>query len=212
MPQKKPPVKASPKKPVAAAKPAPSAKPVLSKAAPPPKLLATVSAKEATAGKKLPAATAAKTPALKTSKNDSPAVILEKLAELGKKKGFLTFEEVNNALPKEMTNPDQLEDAIAFLGQKKIEIVESEDDAPATSKKAKAGPSEADLANEEEEEAPAPEVVADDSDELLKANDPVRLYLRKMGSIPLLTKDGEVEIAKLIEEGESEVMEVVLNS
>jgi RNA polymerase primary sigma factor len=47
---------------------------------------------------------------------------------------------------------------------------------------------------------------------LLKANDPVRMYLRKMGSIPLLTKDGEVEIAKKIEEGEAEVMDVVLNS
>ncbi len=152
-------------------------------------------------------------------KSDSPALILEKLAELGTKKGFLTFEEVNNALPKEMNSPDQLEEAIAFLGNKKIEIVESESDAPkkTSSKDAAAAAAAAAAATEAEEEeeeetAAAATVVEEDADELLKANDPVRLYLRKMGSIPLLTKDGEVEIAKLIEEGESEVMEVVLNS
>ncbi len=145
---------------------------------------------------------------------DSPAVILEKLAELGAKKGFLTFEEVNNALPKEMTSTEQLEEAITYLGNKKIEIVDSEDDAKAPKKKAaKDGADAAAAEGEEEEEGPQqPANMEEDADELLKANDPVRLYLRKMGSIPLLTKDGEVEIAKLIEEGEAEVMEVVLNS
>jgi len=143
-------------------------------------------------------------------------IILEKLAELGSKKGFLTFEEVNSALPKEMNSPDQLEEAIAFLGNKKIEIVESESDVrkkPSSKDAAAAAAAAAEAGEEEEEEeAAAAKVVEEDADELLKANDPVRLYLRKMGSIPLLTKDGEVEIAKLIEEGESEVMEVVLNS
>jgi RNA polymerase primary sigma factor len=153
-----------------------------------------------------------------SSHGDSPNVILEKLAELGRKKGFLTFEEVNNALPKEMTSPDQLEDAIAFLGGKNIEIVDSEGDYKKSGKSKDAEADEAAMEGgdeEVEEEAaatPAPGFSEEESDELLKANDPVRMYLRKMGSIPLLTKEGEVEIAKLIEEGEAEVMEVVLNS
>ncbi|MBS1983460.1 MAG: RNA polymerase sigma factor RpoD [Bdellovibrionales bacterium] len=150
-------------------------------------------------------------PASKKIEAGPASVILEKLAEIGRKKGFLTFEEVNNALPKEMNSPEQLEDAIAYFGKKKIEIFDSESDANA--KKAKP---DGEGGEDEEEvvvEGEKKETLSDeDADELLKANDPVRLYLRKMGSIPLLTKDGEVEIAKLIEEGEAEVMEVVLNS
>jgi RNA polymerase primary sigma factor len=147
----------------------------------------------------------------------SPAheIVLEKLAEIGRKKGFLTFEEVNNALPKEMNTPEQLEGAIEFLGRKKIDIVEDEDDAKpefTAEGKEEGPPPSKDDAPEEGEEKETTRNFDEEADELLKANDPVRLYLRKMGSIPLLTKEGEVEIAKLIEEGEAEVMEVVLNS
>lgn len=136
------------------------------------------------------------------SKKEAKA-IMEKLAEEGKKKGYLTFEDVNKALPVDMSSPEQIEDAINFLGQKSIEVVDDDEEGQnfVRAKKAKAG-----RAFEK------PEGEFDETDELLKANDPVRLYLRKMGSIPLLSKDGEVEIAKRIEEGESEVMEVVLNS
>ena len=162
----------------------------------------------------------------KKSGGDPARIVLEKLADAGRKKGFLTFEEVNNALPKEMTSPDQLEDAIAFLGGKNIEIVDHEDDFKKSGKgkgvsKATAADEAAAAASKEEDEEEEEDAAAtataktnfeEESDELLKANDPVRMYLRKMGSIPLLTKDGEVSIAKLIEEGESEVMEVVLNS
>jgi RNA polymerase primary sigma factor len=160
----------------------------------------------------------------KSGGEDSARIILEKLAETGSKKGFLTFEEVNNALPKNMTSADQLEDAIAFLGNRNIEIVESEDDALEASGKKEGGskdgvaaPKDGEIGEVEEvseEELEAAEVpyTDEEADELLKANDPVRMYLRKMGSIPLLTKDGEVEIAKKIEAGESQVMEVVLNS
>ena len=143
------------------------------------------------------------------SSNPATVLILEKLADEGRKKGFLTFEEVNNALPKDMTAPDQLEDAIAYFGKKKIEIVDSEADMKRNAKDAKDTEGTAAEGEESEEKE---NVYEEDADELLKANDPVRLYLRKMGSIPLLTKEGEVEIAKLIEEGEAEVMEVVLNS
>ncbi len=187
------------------------------------------SANSGSAGLKTPRpVTAGKTPAgakggekiSKSAKGEGVQVALEKLAELGKKKGFLTFEEINNALPKEVTSADQLDDAINFLGDKKIQIVE---DAKEVKKGGKVSAADAAAAAaeeseekeegaEEEAEGPVENNFDEEGDELLRANDPVRMYLRKMGSIPLLTKDGEVEIAKLIEEGESEVMEVVLNS
>ena len=157
----------------------------------------------------------------KKASQEVPTIVLEKLAEIGRKKGFLTFEEVNNALPKEVTSADTLEDTITFLGDLNIEIVDSEEDAKKLKGKGKKGKDAAEAAadgeddddDEEDGDAePAPAKVEEESDDVLRANDPVRMYLRKMGSIPLLTKDGEVEIAKLIEEGEAEVMEVVLNS
>ncbi len=158
---------------------------------------------------------------------DSPELVLEKLAALGQKKGFLTYEEINSALPKEMNSSDQLEEAVNYLIDQEIQLVESEEEFAAKGKTKKKSPAAAAPGEEsaedgdEELEAAAPEGgEADeaekeeqvDVDTLSKANDPVRLYLRKMGSIPLLTKEGEVEIAKLIEEGEAEVMDVVLNS
>ncbi|MEO5666911.1 MAG: RNA polymerase sigma factor RpoD [Bdellovibrionota bacterium] len=157
---------------------------------------------------------------------DSPELVLEKLAALGQKKGFLTYEEINSALPKEMNSSDQLEEAVNYLIDQEIQLVESEEEFAAKGKTKKKSPAAAAPGEEpaedgdEELEAVAPEGgEADeekqeqvDVDTLSKANDPVRLYLRKMGSIPLLTKEGEVTIAKMIEEGEAEVMDVVLNS
>jgi RNA polymerase primary sigma factor len=166
----------------------------------------------------------------KGGREDSPEVALEKLATLGRKKGFLTFEEINTALPKNINSSEQLEEAVNFLTDQNIELVDDEKEVVVAKKgkKGKDGPptgeegEEADAAeaSDEGDEGDAPVAAAAakeeaeeaDSDTLSKANDPVRLYLRKMGSIPLLTKDGEVTIAKMIEEGESEVMEVVLNS
>jgi RNA polymerase primary sigma factor len=153
-------------------------------------------------------------------KEVSTEVAIERLAEIGKKKGFLTFEEINNALPKNVSTSEQLEEVVRFLTEQEIELVDG-DEVEADGKPSKKdAASEADAAaaataeeGEEEAEEPEVETVTEaDFDGLSKANDPVRLYLRKMGSIPLLTKDGEVEIAKKIEEGESEVMDVVLNS
>jgi len=158
---------------------------------------------------------------------DSPELVLEKLAALGQKKGFLTYEEINSALPKEMNSSDQLEEAVNYLIDQEIQLVESEEEFAAKGKTKKKSPAAAAPGEEpaddgdEELEAAAPEGAEGDEaekeeqvdvDTLSKANDPVRLYLRKMGSIPLLTKEGEVEIAKMIEEGEAEVMDVVLNS
>ncbi len=129
------------------------------------------------------------------------------LYERGREKGFLTYDEINKMLPAQMNTGPALEDTLNFLGQKEIELVETEDEGKARIKQVKRDKDE--MEDSSEEKAAFSEEVSDDA---LRANDPVRLYLRKMGSIPLLSKDGEVEIAKQIEEGEAEVIDVVLNS
>jgi RNA polymerase primary sigma factor len=129
------------------------------------------------------------------------------LYERGREKGYLTIEEINKTLPAQMSAAGAIEDTLNFLGQKEIELVETEDEGKARVKQAKRDAAEMDDGSEEK--SSFSEEVGDDA---LRANDPVRLYLRKMGSIPLLSKDGEVEIAKQIEEGEAEVIDVVLNS
>jgi RNA polymerase primary sigma factor len=213
--------KAAPEKPIAAAADK-KAKPTTGKAAPTPVAAkANSTAPAAPAKKGFPAPTGK--PGRRPKEEVSAEVAIERLAEIGKKKGFLTFEEINNALPKNVTTSEQLEEVVRFLTEQEIELVDG-DEADAAEKGGgkKDAASEADAAaaaSDDEEEDPVEAEVeteraaaAADFDGMSKANDPVRLYLRKMGSIPLLTKDGEVEIAKKIEEGESEVMDVVLNS
>jgi RNA polymerase primary sigma factor len=119
---------------------------------------------------------------------------LQKLINTGKEKGFLTFEEINEALPEDITESEELDEVMTMLEEADIEIVESE-------KQAKAAKTAKPAAAEAEEE-----------DNLSRGLDPVRLYLKKMGSVALLTREGEIEIAKRIEEGEAEVLDVILNS
>jgi RNA polymerase primary sigma factor len=120
---------------------------------------------------------------------------LQKLIAAGKEKGFLTFEEINDALPEEITESEEIDEVMALLEENDIEIVENEKQLKLIRKNAAGTHSEA-----EEEEA------------LSRGLDPVRLYLKKMGSVALLTREGEIEIAKRIEEGEAEVLDVILNS
>ena len=122
--------------------------------------------------------------------------LLKTLVTVGKEKGFLTVEEVHQGLPKEFNSEDEIENALTYLGNQKIDLIDEKAAKTAGDKQSK----KSDKTLSESEEA------------YLRANDPVRLYLRKMGSVPLLTKEGEITIAKLIEEGEAEIMEIVLNS
>ncbi len=131
----------------------------------------------------------------------------QKLIDLGKSKGFLTLDEVNDNVPEEIVSPDQIDDWLTALGDEGIEIVDSASKVRVSSKTP--APKVVDLDEKEEEE----EEADDDYDGgYSKTNDPVRMYLRKMGSVSLLTREGEVEIAKRIEEGERRVLQTVLNS
>jgi RNA polymerase primary sigma factor len=123
---------------------------------------------------------------------------LQELLLKGKDKGFVTFQEMNESLPDDMVSSDQLDDLVSFLGDADIDVVDDHQEAPAQKKYTPVEPEREDVFRPD---AGGP-----------KTNDPVRMYLRKMGSVSLLTREGEVEIAKRIEEGEKEVMRVVIES
>jgi RNA polymerase primary sigma factor len=154
--------------------------------------------------------------------------ILELLIAKGKSQGFVTYDDVNDALAADMVSSDQMDDLMMLLGDESIDVVESGLAGRAPSARGASGdrsssrplPSKAPLFDEPmaEREAqaintsvPPPGSVADDP-YANKSNDPVRMYLRKMGSVALLTREGEVEIARRIEEGETKILDVILNS
>jgi RNA polymerase primary sigma factor len=126
------------------------------------------------------------------------------LLAAGREKGFLTYDEVNDALPADIVSSDQIDDVMSMFGDNDIEIVDAQ-------KAAQSNEIKPTVAVEEENKQDADEEEQDEDDEPGgKSNDPVRLYLRKMGSVSLLTREGEVEIAKRIEEGEKEVLRAML--
>src|SRR5262249_38940648 len=132
----------------------------------------------------------------------------QKLIDLGKSKGFLTLDEVNDNVPEEIVSPDQIDDWLTALGDEGIEIVDSSSKVRVSSKTPP--PKVVEI---EEDDKDDDDAADDDYDGTYsKTNDPVRMYLRKMGSVSLLTREGEVEIAKRIEEGERRVLQTVLNS
>ena len=154
---------------------------------------------------------AAKAP--KKSSNKESERKKRELITMGKAKGFLTYDEVNEHMPENIISSDQMDDWLSAFSGEGIEIV----DSSSKLKVAEKGDTEA-AAEEEEEETETAATKKEeaeeeeDSDGYSKTNDPVRMYLRKMGSVSLLTREGEVEIAKRIEDGERRVLQVVLNS
>jgi len=128
------------------------------------------------------------------------------LIATGKEKGFLTFEEVNEALPEDMTAEGEIDDVMLMLDEMDIEVVDDAEDYKPKSAAPTAAQKRAAAAHAFDEDED------DNEDAASRSNDPIRMYLRKMGQVSLLTRDGEVEIAKRIEEGETEVLSVVLRS
>jgi RNA polymerase primary sigma factor len=121
---------------------------------------------------------------------------IERLISLGKEKGFLTFDEVNDHLSEDMISSDQIDDVMMRFDEMDIEVV---DDALKLSQ-------DKEIDHLEEDESESFDLYS-----YGRTSDPVRMYLREMGSVSLLTREGEVEIAKRIEEGKREILEVVLN-
>ena len=132
---------------------------------------------------------------------------IQKFIKLAKDKGFLTIEEINDLLPAELTDASALDSFMQALEVNGVIITELS--AQKKEEGDEQGSFLADPEKENEEEADEDEKVDEDD---VKGNDPVRLYLRKMGSVSLLTREGEVEIARRIEKGEREIVRAILLS
>jgi RNA polymerase primary sigma factor len=137
---------------------------------------------------------------------------VQQLIEMGKSKGFLTYEEVNDALPADMAAPDQMEDVLGALGDEDIEIVDAATQVKIAPKRIVEEQHEQKTSRDREQHPTAAKTEEEIDGYHSKSNDPVRMYLRKMGSVSLLTREGEVEIAKRIEQGEHMVLSAILNS
>jgi len=135
------------------------------------------------------------------SKEDTTDQV-NQLIDLGKEKGFLTYEEVNDILSPDIFSPEQIDDMMIMFGEMDIEIVEGIQKLRIPKLKLQKIPEEADAETEEGLEKVPFE----------KFNDPARIYLREMASVSLCNREEEVEIAKRIEEGEKEISEAVLHA
>ncbi len=125
---------------------------------------------------------------------------IEKLIDTGKEKGYLTFGEVNDLLPGDITSPDELDDLMTTINTQGIDVLSGETHGDRDKYEPEAGEESDDV---ELDLSPGT---------LEKTNDPVRMYLREMGTVPLLTREGEVEIAKRIERGQNRVMKAISRS
>ncbi len=138
-----------------------------------------------------------------TDEDAAESLEVQKLVDMGKEKGFLTYEEVNDALPQGVLSSEQIDDMLILFEQLGIQVVDD--------------PDEYEEVEDDDEDVETKKREEDSSSKSsgsgnAKGNDPVRMYLRKMGQVPLLTREGEVEIAKRIEEGERTVLTVVLST
>ncbi|MCF5632679.1 RNA polymerase sigma factor RpoD, partial [Pseudomonas syringae] len=123
---------------------------------------------------------------------------IKELITLGREQKYLTYAEVNDHLPEDISDPEQVEDIIRMINDMGIPVHESAPDADALM-----------LADADTDEAAAEEAaaaLAAVETDIGRTTDPVRMYMREMGTVELLTREGEIEIAKRIEEGIREVM------
>ncbi len=126
---------------------------------------------------------------------DSTNASVKKLIQKAKEKGYITYEELNDALPSEEMSSEQIEDTMSMLSEMGINVVEEEDQDDDDDKAEKKGKDD-----EDEKAEAAPSGNVGDSD-IGRTDDPVRMYLREMGSVELLSREGEIAIAKRIEAG-----------
>jgi RNA polymerase primary sigma factor len=126
---------------------------------------------------------------------------VSKLINLGKQKGYLLYDEVNDLLPSDVHSAEELEDVLSMFDSEGIAVLES----PGAKLGIEKGDDELKPEDEESDVDLSPGL-------LDKTNDPVRMYLREMGTVPLLTREGEVEIAKRIERGQIQVLKALSRS
>ncbi len=137
-----------------------------------------------------------------SSMEQTPQSQLKLLVAKGKEQGYLTYAEVNDHLPQDIVDSDQIEDIIQMINDMGIQVVESVPDADDLLL------TENNAADEDAAEAAA-QVLASVESEIGRTTDPVRMYMREMGTVELLTREGEIDIAKRIEDGINQVQSSV---
>jgi len=125
---------------------------------------------------------------------------MEKIIALGRQKGFLTYDEVNDLLPQELSSSEDIDRLFEMLGNEDIQIIENEEEKEAEKQQAIAAKEEL-LAEQMKSE-----------ERFLPLDDPVKMYLKQMGSISLLTRENEIELAKKIEEAEDKFKVAALST
>nr|WP_298410728.1 RNA polymerase sigma factor RpoD [uncultured Halomonas sp.] len=123
---------------------------------------------------------------------------LKELIARGKEQGYLTYSEVNDHLPEDIADPDQVEDIIGMINDMGISVVEVAPDEDTLMM--------SDQSTDEQAAEEAVAALAAVESDVGRTTDPVRMYMREMGTVELLTREGEIAIAKRIEEGTREVM------
>ena len=146
--------------------------------------------------KKKLAAEAAKDPAMVALDAENRRTRLKTLIVLGKERGYLTYAEINDHLPDDVQNTDQIDGIIGMINDMGIQVYEQAPDAEALLMNDAPAPVADDDAVEEAEQA-----LATVDSEFGRTTDPVRMYMREMGTVDLLTRESEIEIARRIEDG-----------
>lgn len=124
-------------------------------------------------------------------KDNSSEAQFAALISLGKERGYITYDELNDALPKEKFSSEKIDIAVSSLSGMGIQLVETE---------------EAETFHREKNHSHPAQKIEQNNNDLLRTDDPVRMYLREMGNVELLSRDGEIELAKKIEQGYAEVL------
>src|SRR5476649_1088682 len=130
---------------------------------------------------------------------DGFSAAVKKMIARGKERGYITYDELNAALPQTEMSSEQIEDTMAMLNEMGINLVDGEEPEEGTAPAAEKAPAAGEAAASEEEEERSSGNL-DDAD-IGRTDDPVRMYLREMGSVELLSREGEIAIAKRIEAG-----------
>ena len=131
---------------------------------------------------------------------------LKTLIKLGKERGFLTYAEVNDHLPDDVVDAEQIENIISTFNDMGIQVYDEAPDAETLLMSDAAAPVAADDADVEEQ---AEQALSTVDSEFGRTTDPVRMYMREMGSVELLTREGEIEIAKRIEDGLKHMIQAI---
>jgi len=136
---------------------------------------------------------------------------VKKLISLGEEKGFLTYDDINDMLPSDVIFSDQIDDIMVLFGEKNIDVIDAEKAEKEASKKDTGDAGDAGDSGDAADSKDITLLAQVPISMLGKTGDPVKMYLREMGLVSLLSREEEVEIAKKIEEGERKILETLLS-